>query len=331
MRRLFLIALLMALLAPGTWLRTKPAPPDYTSGLAVTPIAFGQALPGDVEIVGAWELESRNGHFGSYSALLALPGGDLFAASDRGRYVRFPIPGSDGDTHFGWFSGDADTLKNLIDIEALTRDAESGRIWAAYEGTNTIERRGSVSSAPTRAAPEAIAGFGNNQGPEAFERLSDGRFLVLSEGPRTFMGNIHSAYLFAGDPVEGSASIRTAFRSPEGYRPTDLAQLPDGRLMILVRRVAWGFPPRFPVKLVLADPADIVEGEEWSGDVIASIAEPLPSDNFEGLAAIPQSDGSVELWLISDDNNSAFQRTLLMKLRWLPSKPPDGAKEKARG
>ncbi|MDB5421700.1 MAG: hypothetical protein JWR59_1647, partial [Brevundimonas sp.] len=48
---------------------------------------------------------------------------------------------------------------------------------------------------------------------------------------------------------------------------------------------------------------------------------PLTVDNFEGLAAVPKPDGGVRFYLISDDNFSSAQRTLLLAFDW---KPPTG-------
>jgi hypothetical protein len=52
--------------------------------------------------------------------------------------------------------------------------------------------------------------------------------------------------------------------------------------------------------------------------VLGTIDGGLPRDNFEGLAVVPETDGALTLWLISDDNTAALQRTLLYKLRWQP-------------
>ena len=41
-------------------------------------------------------------------------------------------------------------------------------------------------------------------------------------------------------------------------------------------------------------------------------------DNLEGLAALPQRDGSIRFYLISDDNFSKLQRTLLLAFDWRP-------------
>ena len=118
----------------------------------------------------------------------------------------------------------------------------------------------------------------------------------------------------------------TAFRlvSPPGYRPVDIAQLPDGRALILLRKVVWGIPPGFAGKLMLADPATIRAGEVWRTEPLADLVAPLPSDNYEGLAVASDGRGGIVLWLISDDNDSIAQRTVLLKLRW-------PANAKARG
>jgi hypothetical protein len=56
----------------------------------------------------------------------------------------------------------------------------------------------------------------------------------------------------------------------------------------------------------------------WRVTVIGELAPPLPSDNFEGLAVVPDAAGGAVLWVISDDNRSPLQRTLLLKFRWPP-------------
>jgi hypothetical protein len=47
-----------------------------------------------------------------------------------------------------------------------------------------------------------------------------------------------------------------------------------------------------------------------------TMAQPMTVDNFEGLAAVARDDGSVRFYLLSDDNASATQRTLLLAFDW---------------
>jgi hypothetical protein len=158
-----------------------------------------------------------------------------------------------------------------------------------------------------------------NTGPEAMVRLSDGRFIVLSESPGTWFGRSTPGLLFPGDPIDGARPLRFQFNPPDGFRPVDMAQLPDGRVLILVRRVEWGLPPSFAARLVVADPKQIAAGKAWRGELVVEITAPMPAENFEGLAVMPGQRGQVVVWLISDDNQSSFQRTLLLKLLWRPN------------
>ena len=167
-----------------------------------------------------------------------------------------------------------------------------------------------------------MQGWSSNGGPEAFVRLADGRFLVLAEMRDGWFSSGGPALLFPSDPVEGAQPVRFRYDAPPGTQPTDMAQLPDGRVLILHREVVLGVPPRFAATIVLADPKQIRAGQVWSGKVIARIASPLPSDNFEGLAIEPLAHGGARVWVISDDNQISFQRTILLKLRWAPPPPP---------
>ena len=51
-----------------------------------------------------------------------------------------------------------------------------------------------------------------------------------------------------------------------------------------------------------------------------SLEGPLKRDNFEGLALVRNAKGGARLYLLSDDNFSGSQRTLLMAFDWAPPK-----------
>ena len=86
----------------------------------------------------------------------------------------------------------------------------------------------------------------------------------------------------------------------------------DGALDILTQ--ALELDPGADAALVLLERIGERAEGKLRGEIVARIAHPLPTDNFEGLAAVHQPDGGTDLWLISDDNDSMFQRTLLLKL-----------------
>ena len=158
-------------------------------------------------------------------------------------------------------------------------------------------------------------------------RLSDGRFLVLAEGG----GPAHEGRLLPRAPDGTDRSLHFRYVAPSGYRPTDVAQLPDGRVLILLRELRWPMPPRFGTKLVLADPATIRRGQDWSGTVLASLDGTGLEENYEGLAIEAGAGDTLNAWLISDDNSAATQRTLLLRLQFrLGDLPPRVARTKQK-
>ncbi len=321
-RRLALLALVASGLSPGLVWRDAPAPADPAAGVALRRLDPGQSGLGPFAVEGVWELASSDSRFGGSSGLAAIGRDRLLAVSDDARVLTIDLDSAGLPRRFvlGDFLPDAQrTTKGERDVESLTRDPATGRLWAGYEGRNAIERRDAdlaLESART-VRPAAMRGWGDNSGPESLTRLPDGRFIALSEGPRRMFGAIHAAVLFPHDPTEDAAGVRFSLRMPEGYDPADMAALPDGRVLILGRKVSL-IPPGFRNIVLLADPAAIRAGREWSGRILAHIAPPFPTDNYEGLAVMPAPQGGypVTLWLISDDNQAQYQRTLLAKLRW---------------
>ena len=334
--RLFCIVLVALGIAPGTWLRTHVPPPDFGAPLRIAPLkldafAVAHAIKGDVELLGAWKLTSKNAHFGGYSALVNLGDGRLLAGSDRGRLLELPVPdkaASKTSVRFDFFASTNGGPKIYADIEALEYDPATGFVWGSYEDSGRIDRF--KSDAKQRITSSVIVAamqrWPDNGGPETMVRLADGRFIILAE---TSSYDTRAGLMFAGDPISSAPPRRFRFRPPEGYSPVDATLLPDGRVMILVRKVVWGLPPQFATALVIADPAEIETrapsksalGQEnpWTGGMIAQIGGPDLEENFEGITAIEQGDGSIDLYLIADDNLSAFQETLMLRLNWKPT------------
>lgn len=332
--RLAALLPLALLLAPGTWLRSPAPPPDRSAAVRIERLDLQQQAVGELTLIAGWHLSSSNEHFGGYSALIALRDHDFLSASDRGRIMRLNLAGPAGpQADLGFLSGKYQPDKRLIDIESMTRDPATGDLWIGYEGVNAIERVDRNLRHPALVRPARMHGWSANTGPESLVRLADGRFIVLSEGEPgwRWQDNSVPALLFAHDPVAGGDPVAFRFAPPQGYRPVDMVQIPDGRVLVLLRRWEWAVPPRFTSKIMLLDPADISAGHIWSGRVIAAITPPLPADNYEGLSYWPRDDGQLDLWLISDDNLASFQRTLLLQMRWNPqAEAAKQAKEKAR-
>ena len=283
-------------------------------------LAPGTRLAPDLVLAGAWHLSSEGEVFGGYSALVPMPGGRFVALSDRGWFLRFGDPSlpSGPKPAAGAVAHGNRSDKRQLDIEAATRDPASDTFWLAYENANAIRRFGPDLADSQGVRPPAMQGWPSNRGPEAMVRLSDGRFVVLSEAVDEGSPLTAQGLLFAGDPVDGSEPAPFRFVPPHGFRVTDMAQLPDGRVVILLRKLELALPPRIGSRLIVADPATIAAGREWTWEPLTEIGHPLPRENYEGLAIEPRDGGVVRLWLISDDNGAALQRTLLLALDWMP-------------
>lgn len=319
-RRSRLIAALAvaAMCAPGTWLRSAVSE-ESNPDIAVARIqgeASTSAQGWSVE--GVWEYSAAPSlRFGGFSALFTLGDSTLRAFSDRGFRFTFTVPDEPAnDPRFPKVSRQAMSEERLNwvywDIESATRDPETGDYWLGYEYEHAIHRFSIASQPESFRSLEGEVGWGSNSGLEAMERLSDGRFLAIPEGK-------DHALIYPSDPVEGGEPRQIRFESPaESFAVTDLAQLPDGRVLLLMRNVAWGTPP-FEGLIAIADAPAAGSQDPWSPRAALRFDGVIPRENYEGLAVRAQEDGTVIVWIISDDNISAFQRTLLAKLIFDPS------------
>lgn len=314
-RQRLLAALAVALVcAPGTWLRTEvnlKIPDQIDSVRIAGPQPTGK--PG-WEQVGVWQFSANSLQFGGFSAMLALRPGTLRAFSDRGFRFTLTEPDlPDGTRKLSRQLVQRELRPQLWDIEAATRAPADGQYWLAYEHTHLIHRFTVASTADGVRDLTDEVDWPKNAGIEAMVRLTDGQFVILPEGNTTGL-------IFAGDPIDGGKPAAFTFRPPaKGYAATDLTQLPDGRLLVLMRNLVWpsrqAWPPFSALLAIGAPPA---AGGTFAPAIALRLDEVLPRENYEGLAVRPRADGRVDVWVVSDDNFSLVQRTLLAKLVFDP-------------
>lgn len=333
-RNIALLILLLGVVAT-TWARDdrKPVVHNKTLAFTVVPLPSPQVLRahlGAFHLEAAWQLTLGSQLFGGYSAMVALPDGRLLAISDLGNYLAFSPPGARPfRPRYGPLLPNPGGQKTSVDIESATRDPVSGDLWLGLEGSNMVLRMSPRWIETGRVRPRSMRSWGVNTGPEAMTRLKDGRFVLLREAPlQWWRPRRHDAVIFPGDPVKAPDTAQHfVFDGPANFDPVDMVQLPDGRLMILMRTLTWPFPQQFAGRIAIADPADIRPGETWHVTEVARIASSLPIDNFEAMAVTPRPDGRLTVWLMSDDNQASLQRTLLWKLVVDPAALP-GANRK---
>jgi hypothetical protein len=144
---------------------------------------------------------------------------------------------------------------------------------------------------------------------EAVVEVAPGRLLALSESVRG-PDNDLIGWRMAGRRL---APVRYAVDGL--YVPTDLARLPSGDLLVLERRFSLLGGVAGQVRLI---PAAQLGQARLQPLPVARLETPLNVDNFEGIAVAERA-GETLVYIVSDDNFSPLQRTLLLQFRLLPS------------
>lgn len=313
MHRLAFLAALVALAPVPLAFRSVPA------GLTVTPVALdtadpGQRMAGKLRYLGGWVLKGSDRRFGGVSSM-TLQDGHFVMLSDGGVVTRFRFDGRTGAIGDYAMSelpdGPGDGARKVDrDSESSTYDPVSGHVWAGFETRNQIWRyTKGFAVADGHAAPPMMHTWPHNEGAEAMVRLRDGRFLVFAETRKRKDGS-HLVLLFPGDPVEGAQPVPFGYRGPgPGFAPTDAAELPDGRVVVLHRR--FSVTHGFSAAITILDPKGIAKDSVVTGKPVAFLRPPLTVDNMEALA-IDSQGGRTVLWIASDDNYFVAERTLLM-------------------
>lgn len=313
--RLAALLALAVLLAPGTWWRSI-VPDRYATAVQVVPLPFERGERGGLSVQGLWHLDGSGENFGGYSAMFLYGRQGIRLLSDRGFLLTIPRPGPDAVDPRPYSTRQlypvGIPLDDLLDIESATYDPGTGQYWLGYEYQHVIYRYAARGDPEAFVRPAYTRNWAINGGIESMVRMADGRFVVLRE-------DAGDLFLYPGDPVAGAVPVQGRVAWPDGYSPTDAAQLPDGRLVVVLRRVAMHLPV-FECRLVLLDLAGWQPGTVLHPQPLVQLEDLVPRDNWEAVAVEPGTDGAVSLWLASDDNRSGLQRSLLARLRFTP--PP---------
>ena len=268
---------------------------------------------GALTLMGAFQLDSKDKRFGGLSGLTVGADGKLYAISDRAYWLSASIV-SNGDNALAdlvdWqitpmlTPAKTPVTGSLADAEALAR-AHDGSFLVAFEGRHRIWRYDTLTSTPTPIpVPAELSRAPSNGGIEGLATLPDGRLLALTEEFANPDGSFKSWLL------DGSQFAELSYRPAKGFRVTDCAALKNGDLLVLERRyVPLGV---LSARVTLVEGKTIQPGAKLSGRELLKIAQPLVTENFEGLAVQETAKGTM-IYLVSDDNYNPFQQTLLLQ------------------
>jgi hypothetical protein len=319
----------------------KPATPlDKAIPIAVTaiPIDFDRDDPsrkqfGKLIFRSGLNLYAKSRHFGGLSGIVIDPSGDsILVISDAGSWMRADLT-YDGkylkglsNASLGPILGpDGKPLRKNDDRDSEAIALASGdlREGSAYLGLEVKHRIAIYpftynSFGPpegTVPLPIGASRMHPNQGIEALAMIETGRLegTLLAFAERLGKDGNLRGWLIGG-PTPGTILLK----SLAGFDITDAAALPDGGVVILERRFRYSEGVQMRIRRL--SQSELRPGAEIKGEVLLEANDAFNIDNMEAIAAHRAPSGETVITLMSDDNFSPFQRTLIMQFA-LPDGP----------
>lgn len=278
---------------------------------------------GALEFRGGLVLESPAKEFGGISALrVGADGQSFISVTDKGHWLRGRIvyrgstPIAITDAEMAPILGsDRRPLKRRgwYDSESLAVDGDT--LYVGFERVHRIVRfdygrDGLLARGVPIPVPPAFRLLPSNGSLECLVMPPrggplGGTLIMVSEKGLDNRGNT-LGFLIGGGADGGFSLKRT-----DDFDVSDCALTPNGKLLILERRLSWtsGFAMRIrSVPLAALKPGATVDGPEL---IVADMGHQI--DNMEGLSVHRAPDGKLVLTLISDDNFLPLQRTVLLQ------------------
>ena len=319
MKRLILGAALAALTACAQPSTLPKGPMAAGSGITITatPVALNPQDPsqdriGDFVYAGGLVLSSdQTSRFHGLSDLRVTRDGKLTSMSDEGDLLETLVLLDKAGRVVGLGPGKLTVLtgpdgkplqgKKEADSEGLAILPNGDRL-VSFEGQHRILAY-PAAGGPPRAVPSPSAAFPPNGGMEA-----------LGSDPAAGQ----DAYVTAGEDsgetwtcrLSGTCTPGPKLEKPAEYGVVAVDRLANGDAAWLFR--AWDPVRGSRITLKILGPA----GEVARMDM----AKPLTVDTLEGVSAVPGKDGAIRFYLLSDDNFSNSQKTILLAFDWKPAK-----------
>lgn len=283
---------------------------------------------GALEFLGGLEMVSADPLFGSLSSIRFRRDETRFVGVlDTGHWLTGSIE-RDAKGRLSGLSGvEITPMKNRegrsfegkgrMDAEGLALDGD--RILVSFEQDHRVETypdpgfadSRSLASLPILIPRNTLRG---NRGIETVTVAPAGSALkggvvIVSEKSFDAEGNRRAAIL--SGPLKGLFSVK----NDGAFDVTDGAFLPDGDLLILERRFNMAEGIGMRLRRIKGD--DIRPGAVVTGEILLDGNFNDQIDNMEGLDAFRAADGTVHVVMVSDDNHSILQRSLILEFRLL--------------
>lgn len=286
---------------------------------------------GKLTFLGGLDLTATNREIGGLSGLIVLDNGsEMLAISDNALWVAAQIRQSPEGAPLGLSNTryapmlDARGVElrktSSSDTEAITLGRNHGKpeLFVSTERTNRILRfawpltNGASRLISGIETPKALRELRGNKGLEALAAAPDdgplgGALVAIGERGQSQAHNLPGFII--GGLRAGSFEIERS----DNYDATDAAFLPGGDLLLLERR--FNLRDWVGMRLRRFAAADVKPGAVLTGEILMEAGPSHQIDNMEGLGVHQDAQGRTILTLLSDDNRSLLQRTLLLRFR----------------
>lgn len=332
-RCLCILALMGVSLAPlnaqteDKWARraitieAKPLPLFDVSPLSATSL-------GRLDYMGGLALQSSEKRFGGFSGLaFDHATRALWAISDHGWWLRAELISENGKPTRLIKAEMAPIIgpegkplgrSRRFDSESLA--IHDGTAWVSIERMHEIlrfdfSRDGMKARGQIVPMPRDVKTLPSNQSLEALcyaaHGPARGSLIAIAERGRKGEDVPTRGWIIQG-AQKGSFEVTRR----DEFDVTDCAFTPQGDLIILERRFSWF--SGLSMRLRRIDPRLIKPKALLDGEILMQAGAGSVADNMEGLSIGKNEKGETILTLISDDNFSMMQQTVLLQFRLRP-------------
>lgn len=328
-RRRFLLACVLALVAL-TPARAQDEWSRRPIKITATPLQGFEIANSDrvrfdqLDYLGGLILRADAPRFGGLSGLAIDGAGTLLAVTDHGWWLRAKLvtqndrPVALADAEMAPIigpNGNPIGRTKRFDSESLALN--NGIAWVGLERVHEVlrfdlGRDGLAARGQTIPVPREAKNLPSNQSFEAVcyaaAGPARGTLIAIAERARKGDNQPTRGFILEG-PNKGAFDVKRR----GDFDVTDCAFTPDGDLILLERRFGW--LSGLAMRLRRIDPRAIRPDGMLDGESLLEAGVGTVIDNMEGLAITKNEKGETLLTLISDDNFSMLQRTVLLRFR----------------
>ena len=307
--------------------------PATAADIAVTatpvplnPADPGQATVDSLDYVAGFALDSAAPEWGGYSGMVLAPdGSSLVAVSDVGHWIKLALKQDAAGKLTGVGAARLEPLldeagkpvagKEWSDAEAITLTAD-GHFVVSFERHHRLWRYASVDGVPSGpasaiAVPPEVTALPENGGIETLAAVGSDGFVLIAESADVGQ----SSRLWIRVKERGDTWMAGTVDRSEGFEPTDVSEQPDAYSLLLERKYSEAEGPA--ARISILGPL-VADQPTFGAQHLAVLRRPLSVDNFEAIGQRMTAGGETFIYLLSDDNQSDSQRTLLLQFRMRP-------------